>query len=121
MATEKKLGFAGHPPGGMPLKAVRANLGVASKPEGDAISLGTIGEWSNKEGRATITMVVRVPSNLKVELVNELGGAESLAIDRATTTPGSTVGHWYTSTTPASGWQRLTLEADPRHLAASGT
>lgn len=116
VATAKRLRFGGHPPGGMTLEAVRANMGCAFKVEGDTLSLGTFGEWDSKEGGATLDLVVRAPSEVRVGVMQELGGAAS----RAGKGPpdARALGHWYTSPAPTPGWERVSLELDPRHVAA---
>jgi len=116
VATMKRLRFVGHPPEPMTLEAVRANMGCAFKVDGDTMSIGSFGEWSSKEGGASLEMVIRAPAGVRVGVMKELGGPDS----RAGKGPAGAraMGHWYTSPAPTPGFERLTLEIDPRHVAA---
>jgi hypothetical protein len=113
VATQKTMRFMGHPPSPITLEGVRANMGCASKVEGDTLELATFGEWKNKEGSASLRVVVRLPPGVRLGMMNELGGPESIAAHGT----GRSLGQWYAQATPSPEWERVTLELDPRHLA----
>ncbi len=46
-------------------------------------------------------------------MMRELAGAASIAGQGQ----GKTLGFWYGRSSPTSGWERVTLELDPRHVA----
>lgn len=117
VATEKSLHFNGHPPEAMPLEGVRANMGCAAKIEGDTLSIGTFGEWTNKEGGVDMRVVVRVPPGIRVGMMRELAGRDSIAGQGPS--GGPRLGYWYGRSSPTNGWERITLERDPRHVASA--
>src|SRR5262245_11761210 len=75
----KRLAFAGHPPQPMGVRDARANMGCATKPEGNGVVIATFGEWGNIEGGADIKIVAEVPNGLAVEQRAELSGVSSAA------------------------------------------
>lgn len=115
VATKKSLFFKGHPPAAMPLEGLRANMGLATKVEGDAMLIGTFGSWMSKEGGVEMEIVVRAPSNVVVSRRADLGGYDSVSGNGK----GPVLGYWYGRTAPTAGWERVALEIDARHLAAS--
>lgn len=116
IASEKKLRFHGHPPQAISLQGVRANMGGAFKVEGDTLTIGTFGEWSSKEGGASIRFLARVPAGLRVAMQSELTGPDNQASQRQADRAAPSLGYWYAASQPAAGWERLTLEEDGRHL-----
>jgi hypothetical protein len=103
---KKTLGFGGHPPEPMSIRTVRKYMGCATKAEGEALVLGTFGEWKSKEGGSRIKLVVVVPAGVEVEKVAGLSGPESAA--------RPPVGGPYL-TKPR--WTVVPVEPDPDHRA----
>ena len=99
----KRLGFHGHPPRSMSIAEGRRLMGVAIRRNGEVLELATFGDFSTKEGGASIELAVRVPPGVHVEKKLELEGDTSPA-------RGSSSGredpdtYWYASPEAAAGW-----------------
>ena len=109
--TNKKLAFGGHPPKPMSPETARKNMGLAYKLEGDTLTLATYGEFSTKEGGASIKLVVLVPPKSKLKKQKDLNGPNSLAA--TTDYPANETDYWYTGNKPAAGWIALKAVPDP--------
>jgi hypothetical protein len=110
---KKTLAFAGHPPEKMSIRTGRNNLGIATRPEGDALVVGTYGEFSTKEGGASVKLRFLVPKGTHVERRPGLTGDSSLVHkgpDREPRDPNA--GYWYGYTAPAPGWTRIETKRD---------
>jgi hypothetical protein len=100
---KKRLGFHGHPPRTMSIEAGRRLMGVASRRVGDILTVATFGDFSTKEGSATIQLSVRLPATVEVEQRPDLEGDASPArgTDSGREHPDT---YWYASPQPAAGW-----------------
>lgn len=114
VVTEKSLRFKGHPAAAMPLEGLRANMGCATKVEGDGLVIGTFGEWTSKEGGVDMVVAIRAPKELLVSRRADLEGFESVSNKGE----GKPLGAWFGKSAPTVGWERVTLEMDPRHIAS---
>lgn len=109
--TNKKLAFNGHPPKPMSPETARNNMGLAYKLDGDKLTLATYGEFSTKEGGASMKLVIWVPPNTKVERQKDLHGPNSIAGTKDY--PASERDYWYTGNKAAPGWLALKAVPDP--------
>jgi len=110
---QKTLSFAGHPPEKMSIRTGRNNLGIASRLDGDALVVGTYGEFSTKEGGASIKLRFLVPQGTHIERRPGLTGESSLVHkgpDREPRDPKN--GYWYDYTAPAPGWTKIETKRD---------
>jgi hypothetical protein len=110
---QKTLSFAGHPPEKMSIRTGRNNLGIASRLDGDALVVGTYGEFSTKEGGASVKLRFLVPKGTQVERRTGLTGDSSLVHkgpDREPRDPKN--GYWYGYTAPAPGWTKIETKPD---------
>ncbi len=113
IATDKGLAFKGHPPQKITLENVRANMGVATKIDGDALLVASFGEWDSKEGGAALVISIVTPPGLRVERRDDLDDRGSIA-NKGTAPPK---GHWYGGSSPTPGWQQVPVDLDPKRLA----
>ncbi len=112
---EKEVDFHGHPPHPLRIEKARDYFGVASRKEGDALVLGTYGEWSSIEGGAYVRMLVVVPEEIVVLKRADLSGENSRAkppddnsgLAALIDSPEFRRCYWYTAISPAPGWTRV--------------
>lgn len=102
----KRLGFAGHPSKSMSIRETRKNMGCAIVVEGDAILIGTFGEYETIEGGADMNLVALIPEGLNVEQRKGLSGDKSAARNREE----GPLRH-------AIGWKAVLDEPDPDRTA----
>ncbi len=118
---EKELSFAGHPPSPMHIKDARNYMGCAFKEQNSSVIIGTFGEWSSKQGGAQIRMLVIVPKEINISSRPDISGYNSKAKaaddHEAFTQRLKRKCYWYTSISPAEGWQRIDMAPDI-HLTA---
>ncbi|HVT81196.1 MAG TPA: hypothetical protein VHM90_11120 [Phycisphaerae bacterium] len=75
---QKRLAWHGQPLIPTDIHYERHKMGSAYRREGDALILGTYGEWDSKaEGGAYVRLAVDVPAGMKVEMRKGLSGMES--------------------------------------------
>jgi hypothetical protein len=106
IAMTKRIGFAGHPPREMDfLWGGRFAMSVASRRDGEALEIGTYGEWdSHIEGGAWIELELRVPEGVEVVTDPALAGEKSRAQGPASSYDDNPRTYWYGPTRPADGW-----------------
>jgi hypothetical protein len=107
ITMDKTLAFHGDPPHAMSIDAGRHLMGVATQSGSLLVTLATYGEWTTKDGGASIALRLQVPPGVTVEPADQLSGPNSLAQgDPAdgTTAPGT---YWYGPIRPAGGWFAL--------------
>lgn len=111
---EKELAFHGHPPHPIRIEEARDYFGIARKEEDEAIVLATYGEWSSKEGGASIRIRVSTPPGMAVVKRPRLSGPDSQAkpsSDSAWTDLLDSAQfrrcYWYTATSAAPDWTCL--------------
>jgi hypothetical protein len=108
---EKELAFHGHPPHPLDIKNARDYFGIATKDENEAILLATYGEWSSKEGGASIRLRIIVPEGTAVTQRAGLDGPDSQAKPRDDVgwtdlfdSPQFARCYWYTTIAPTTNW-----------------
>ncbi len=77
--VKKTQGFFGRPPEPMDIAKTRKHFGVATLTEEKSITLATFGEFSTKEGGASIKLVIVAPKALTIETKEGLHGDSSAA------------------------------------------
>jgi hypothetical protein len=107
----KHLGFHGHPPQSMSIRAARKNMGCAVKDDDGTLVLATFGEWSSIEGGANMEVEVLVPEGLEVGTRGGLSGPESAGREwhgaYLTKPKELKEGWWYGPAAPAEGWKAV--------------
>jgi hypothetical protein len=109
---KRTQGFHGHPPEPMPLKAIRKKMGCATRMEAGKATIATFGEFSTKEGGASLKLLIRVPKALSVETKEGLSGANSAGQGKQEADKKD--GYWYGPTAPGEGWKAIPTEPDPK-------
>jgi len=111
--TQKTLSFGGHPPEKMHIRTARNNLGIATQVDGDALVVGTFGEFSTKEGGASLKLRLVVPQGIAVEKRTDLSGHASKVHSGLGVKPRDPKnGYWYGPTGPSDGWTLVKTMAD---------
>jgi hypothetical protein len=77
LLMEKRLSYMGHPGEPMSIRAMRSQMGCATRREEEALLIATFGEWSSKEGGARMRVTVLVPDGVVVVKRRGLSGPES--------------------------------------------
>lgn len=117
----RSLRFKGHPPREMPLGGVRQNMGLAQRVEANELRLSTFGEFSSKEGGATVQLAVLVPPGVPVVRRSGLTGAESEAANwhtfKASPSLGQ-IGHWYSTPNANPLYTRVALQDDAKRVVS---
>ena len=116
---EKTLHSMDIAPGPMHIKDARAYMGVATRTEGNAIQLGTFGEMSTRSGSATISLLLRIPSDIEISRVDGLTGRRSVTMEGAPrmTEEQRKRCYWYGRVAPGPDWQALASQPDGERQA----
>lgn len=120
--VKKTQSFGGHPPEPITLEGARRNMGCATRAYDGTVTLATYGEFSTKEGGATMKILLRVPATLSIETEPGLSGEESKGQKRKEGSylakePDSKDGYWYGPASAGPGWKAIPMEPDPKRTA----
>ncbi len=107
LRMQKALSFKGVPVQRLTPLDARRNMGLAWRESEGCLQLGTFGEFSTKEGGASIQVIVDTPRPLAVERSTRLSGHASLAAGTPAAAADGQPVNWYAPPWPAPGWRRL--------------